>query len=667
MGRLVAFVLIAALPISAKGADWHGIPAGWEPLLKTMLGHGASLPDGCRFDGGSNAAFVTAEYVCNEGRVTVQLRNPDDAPPDATRTQRFALVARDGAPPPGLLDALAALVRAHEAELMAGLPPSLVGRLSAAAAIVLLVMGLQAAIERRWARRDPRPPAPTAVHGATLYILLTVALAAAFLLSRIAFLERLPAFNDEATHIRWAQAAVGAYFVPEMSVGKWLPLQWMALFVRLPIDALVGARLASVSMGLVTLLACVWINRELFGWTEGLVAGVVYAIVPFALFYDRVALADVYVSAFAAWSVFFATAMRRRTGLGYGLGLTLCLFATILSKPTGGVFLLTPLLVGAWLVARDQRASYLRRSLPAVIGGGGFLVFLLFGGYGTELIAAQATLDGAGGLDRFLANLAAAREWLVPLFTPAIVWATAAASLFAVMRLFRDAWEEAFLLALLALSFVPYALVSTIWYPRYVVFMVVPVALLVARTIAAVASSVGARVGRRSPSADGATSGLVLASMVLALVVASAPRSAVLLTDPARAGLPDIERRMYVSGCASGYGLPELAVFLEEQARRSPINVVAFAGQGPPNEGIDAYLGANERVHRQLVDKDLEVAAGQVANLARTRRTLFVLNEADGERSVAPPTYLGRAERVWTYTRPGGESALEVWEALPGA
>ena len=73
-----ACILLAST--AALGDGWRSIPAGREPLLMTMLGHGAALPGGCRFDGGTNAGFITAEFACGDGRVVVQLRNPDDAP-----------------------------------------------------------------------------------------------------------------------------------------------------------------------------------------------------------------------------------------------------------------------------------------------------------------------------------------------------------------------------------------------------------------------------------------------------------------------------------------------------------------------------------------------------------------------------------------------------------
>src|SRR5262249_13051829 len=82
----------------------------------TMLGQGAALPSDCRFVGGAaDGAVATGEYRCGDSPVALELRHRDDAPPDAPRTEQFAIVLRRGQAPPALLAAVAALVRAHEA------------------------------------------------------------------------------------------------------------------------------------------------------------------------------------------------------------------------------------------------------------------------------------------------------------------------------------------------------------------------------------------------------------------------------------------------------------------------------------------------------------------------------------------------------------------------
>jgi hypothetical protein len=91
------------------------IPAGQEELLLSMLGRGASLPDGCALaDGRVEYRTVKATYACPLGEVVVELSHPVGAPETATRTDRFAVIIDSGSPPESLVDALATSVRAQE-------------------------------------------------------------------------------------------------------------------------------------------------------------------------------------------------------------------------------------------------------------------------------------------------------------------------------------------------------------------------------------------------------------------------------------------------------------------------------------------------------------------------------------------------------------------------
>jgi hypothetical protein len=111
--------MLLATPAVAAG---QGVPPvigpGQEPLLAEMLGKGVSLPGDCAWAGATvEETRVVSWYTCAGARVEIELRHPTDAVPEATRTLRFAIRTRPTAPPPpGLVEALAARLRAREAE-----------------------------------------------------------------------------------------------------------------------------------------------------------------------------------------------------------------------------------------------------------------------------------------------------------------------------------------------------------------------------------------------------------------------------------------------------------------------------------------------------------------------------------------------------------------------
>jgi hypothetical protein len=204
-----------------------------------------------------------------------------------------------------LLDALAAIVRAREAGVewtqVSVVRRDFLGLQLGPAALatcagVILLIGLlgQYVVARRLEPRSIAGPdeAPLLGRGVRdVRVLAMLGLVAAFLFTRLSFLTRLPVYVDESVHIAWGRSFLDANFAAEFSVGRWLPVRIMSLFLLLLIDVLFAARLGSVVMGLAVLAGCVLINRELFSSTEGLLAGIAYTVLPYALLYDRMALA----------------------------------------------------------------------------------------------------------------------------------------------------------------------------------------------------------------------------------------------------------------------------------------------------------------------------------------------------------------------------------------
>src|SRR5262249_29494743 len=117
---------------------------------------------------------------------------------------------------------------------------------------------------------------------------------ALFVPSRLVALTVLPAFLDETLHVRWAR---------EIAEGRrpWdRPWQWGraltvwagALVTPFAQDLLWANRALSVAAGAIALAAIVETGRRLVDARAGLLAGLLYVVCPFTLFYDRMALAD---------------------------------------------------------------------------------------------------------------------------------------------------------------------------------------------------------------------------------------------------------------------------------------------------------------------------------------------------------------------------------------
>jgi hypothetical protein len=98
-------------------ASEPSIPPGREELLGAMLGRDTTLAEGCSWAGGDvDRTLIRSKYQCKTGDVVVELSHPSKAPAGTVQTERFAVTLLSGSPPPQLMDALVARIRAREAE-----------------------------------------------------------------------------------------------------------------------------------------------------------------------------------------------------------------------------------------------------------------------------------------------------------------------------------------------------------------------------------------------------------------------------------------------------------------------------------------------------------------------------------------------------------------------
>jgi hypothetical protein len=153
------------------------------------------------------------------------------------------------------------------------------------------------------------------------------------------------------------------------------------------------------------------------------------------------------------------------------------------------------------------------------------------------------------------------------------------------------------------------------------------------------------------------------------------------VTDPARAPLPDADRWQYVYDWPSGYALEELAAFLRaEAARDGPIAVVRPDASGPLLEGLNLLLrddGARVRLYQASVEPGVttpdppgervfrvhDVAADERVPMDDRSRIVAIFPKPDGIRRLV-------VLRVATASDGPGESraaaALTVAGALRG-
>jgi hypothetical protein len=131
------------------------------------------------------------------------------------------------------------------------------------------------------------------------------ALIVLYLTTRLMGLTALPMSAGEAIWIHWAQIIVE--YPSELLIsgnsGRQPLFTWLtAVSLNIFSDPLVAGRWVSVLAGLTSMTGLYFIGRDAFNRTVGFLAGLIYIVVPYAFFYDRLALPDGLLSAFSIWA-----------------------------------------------------------------------------------------------------------------------------------------------------------------------------------------------------------------------------------------------------------------------------------------------------------------------------------------------------------------------------
>jgi 4-amino-4-deoxy-L-arabinose transferase-like glycosyltransferase len=145
---------------------------------------------------------------------------------------------------------------------------------------------------------------------------------ALYLATRLYHLRSLPMFCDEGIYVRWGQMAVhNGNFLISLTDGKprLHPLA-TAPFIAAIKDPLVAGRVCSIVFGAFTVLGVFLLGKELDGNRLGVISAFLYVICPFALWYDRLALAEGLLLTLFTFAIYFAVKARTSGNLLYLLG-----------------------------------------------------------------------------------------------------------------------------------------------------------------------------------------------------------------------------------------------------------------------------------------------------------------------------------------------------------
>ena len=444
--------------------------------------------------------------------------------------------------------------------------------------------------------------------------------------TRLYGITDFPLFNDEAIYVRWAQ--LGRYDPSQRLIslvdGKQPLFIWLTSIAMGVIShPLFAGRLVSMIAGVGTMIGLYFLTYELFNKKfVAMGAVLLYALIPFALVYNRLALLDALLGMFIVLSVYLQVLIARTLRLDYAFILGFTTGAAILTKTPGFLTLyLAPLalLLVPWKrrIAVRQLARWIGLMLVVLmISSLAYSVLRLSPHYAaideknTEFIFDVARISPLQLLKNAFSNLILSIGWIAQYITPYLFFLIIPAIIGKQHRK-----ERLFLFAWVILSIGIISFVGRKLYPRYYF----PSTLILLPLISFGFWQLYERFKKKA---------VIIGALVIMLVVYNDYR---ILTDLPRAPIPQADLVQYANGWAAGNGMKEIVQHLQKEAMEGKVYIVSegrfgsfpatvvelFFWHYPQVEyrGIDSITG---KIPNSLVEKSRDMPVYVIVNKEQT-------------------------------------------------
>lgn len=465
-------------------------------------------------------------------------------------------------------------------------------------------------------------------------------------------LQEQPIFGDEAIYVRWSQVMRSEptlRFLP-LSDGKQPLFMWVAIpFFKLINDPLIAARMLSVFCGTAIVLGIFLLTLIIFNnWKISLIAAFVYAITPYAVFFDGMAIADSMLSMFGLYSLIFAIYAIRFKRYDFSMLSGFSLGAAFLTKSPSIFF---AILLPSVLIYSERSDKKIVNIIKLILKNLMIILpvyFIAYAMYNILRLGPNFQMLSSRNLD----YVYPIGHILTSPFNPLTVFLKTAfnwfwllgPSLFIVIFLsgiflnVKKRFKDIFLLSLWALFpiFVSaeYAKVFT---ARYI-FFVVPYLCVIVSTIFL------------SSNYKNFLKMFFVIFLLHAIFV-----DFYLVTNIKKAQLPRSERSGYLEEWTAGYGIKEVSEYLKDYENKYPEQKVVVGTEGyfgTLPDGLQMYLNNNPKIIVIGVGLDLkEIPKSLEESRNAGNATFLVINDS---RLKADPSKLGlklvsefpKAERI---------------------
>lgn len=413
--------------------------------------------------------------------------------------------------------------------------------------------------------------------------------------TRLYKIMSLPIFTDEAIYTRWSQIA---RFDPNwrfisLTDGKQPLFVWFDMVImRFTSDPLLAGRLVSAFAGLGTMIGLYFLGRVLFTKRVGIIASLLYILYPFALVYDRMALYESLVAMFSIWSLVFIIYLVKYKRLDIALILGMILGGGVLTKTSG---FLSIYLMPFSLILFNFKEKKWKENLVKWGGLAAISVIFAYAYYSILRLSPFLHIVSEKNaifvytfsqwlshpFNFFQGNILGLWDWTMTYLTWPILFLIGFSFIDR-----KDLRKKLLLFTWFVLPFLALALFGRILYPRFILFMTMPLLVLAALSLDKFLIKIKGTVFK------------VLIFLVFTSFFIGTDYY--ILNNFARAPIPYSDLEQYINGWPSGGGIREIIKILENEAKNEKIYVASLGTFGSlPTYNVEIYLGDNKNIDKE--------------------------------------------------------------------
>jgi 4-amino-4-deoxy-L-arabinose transferase-like glycosyltransferase len=499
------------------------------------------------------------------------------------------------------------------------------------------------------------------------YLYLGLGIIFLYFFTRLYNILSLPIFTDEAIYVRWAQIAgsdANWRFI-SLTDGKQPLYIWFAMIlVKIFEDPLFAGRLVSVIAGFGTMVGLFFLASELFKDRKiGLLACLIYVLFPFALVYDRLAIYDSLVAMLIVWAMYFEVLLIKHLRLDLALILGMIMGLGMLTKTSNNfAFILLPfslLLIN--LKNYPNKEDKLKRIgywcvlalVSVIIAQAMYSILRLTPFYH---IIGQKNIAFVYPLTEWITkpfaflfgNLRGLGGWLLSYMTaPFLILSFSA---FLIEKKYLR--EKLFLLVWFLAPFMALAFFGKVIYPRFILFMTMPLLVLGAYTLFMAFKTLQKTWQK-----------VLIAIVFLMLFIMN---SFLILTDFENSRIPEADKEQFITGWPSGVGVRETVEFLDNKSKDQKIFVGTEGTFGLMPYSLLIYLKDNKNIEIEGYWPIKDTLPEEVVKKANVMPVYFVFYQpcpSCPQAGIAPVTW--PVKEVFKIKKEGTDNFYTLYQVLP--